>query len=58
MGLGEAEVDCDPHDHGSCSPTKFDSGQGSEGSTGSHHSSQVRDGIEIFGNFTCLIHEH
>merc|ERR1719348_444164 len=36
----EAEVDCDPHDHGSCSPTKFDSGQGSEGSTGSHHSSQ------------------
>ena len=43
VGLGEAEVDCDPHDHGSCSPTKFDSGQGSEGSTGSHHSSQVRD---------------
>lgn len=40
VGLGEAEVDCDPHDHGSCSPTKFDSGQGSEGSTGSHHSSQ------------------
>ena len=42
VGLGcvDNEGDCEPHDHGSCSPTKFDSGQGSDGSaTGSHHSS-------------------
>ena len=32
LGLGETEVDCRDTDTGSCSPTKFDSGQGSEGS--------------------------
>ena len=32
VGLGETEVDCRDTDTGSCSPTKFDSGQGSEGS--------------------------
>jgi len=41
MGMGEQDHDVEEH---SCSPTKFDSGQGSEGSaTGSQHSADQGD---------------